>query len=37
MSLSSFLVGQQKTKARFCGVRAILGVRSRVFQVFFIY
>lgn len=28
-----FLVGQQKSKARFCGVRAILGVRSRVFQV----
>lgn len=30
-----FLVGQQKAKARFCGVRAILGVRSRVFQVNF--
>lgn len=29
-----FLVGQSKQKARFIGVRAILGVRSRVFQVF---
>lgn len=28
-----FLVGQSKQKARFIGVRAILGVRSRVFQV----
>lgn len=29
-----FLVGQQsKQRARFIGVRAILGVRSRVFQV----
>lgn len=28
-----FLVGQTKQKARFIGVRAILGVRSRVFQV----
>lgn len=28
-----FLVGQQKQKARLIGVRAILGVRSRVFQV----
>nr|NP_001285180.1 radish, isoform M [Drosophila melanogaster]AHN59650.1 radish, isoform M [Drosophila melanogaster] len=27
-----FLVGQSKQKARFIGVRAILGVRSRVFQ-----
>lgn len=27
-----FLVGQTKQKARFIGVRAILGVRSRVFQ-----
>ena len=32
-----FLVGQSqsKQKARFIGVRAILGVRSRVFQVNF--
>lgn len=29
-----FLVGQSKQKARFIGVRAILGVRSRVFQVY---
>lgn len=28
-----FLVGQSKQKAKFIGVRAILGVRSRVFQV----
>lgn len=28
-----FLVGQSKQKARLIGVRAILGVRSRVFQV----
>lgn len=28
-----FMVGQSKQKARFIGVRAILGVRSRVFQV----
>jgi hypothetical protein len=28
-----FLVGQTKQKARYVGVRAILGVRSRVFQV----
>lgn len=28
-----FLVGQSKQKARYVGVRAILGVRSRVFQV----
>lgn len=28
-----FLVGQSKQKARFIGVRAILAVRSRVFQV----
>lgn len=28
-----FLVGQSKQKVRFIGVRAILGVRSRVFQV----
>ncbi|XP_065344510.1 uncharacterized protein rsh isoform X2 [Cloeon dipterum] len=28
----SFLVGQSKQKVRFIGVRAILGVRSRVFQ-----
>jgi hypothetical protein len=28
-----FLVGQSKQKSRFIGVRAILGVRSRVFQV----
>lgn len=28
-----FLVGQQKQKTRLIGVRAILGVRSRVFQV----
>ncbi|KAM7347858.1 rap GTPase activating protein radish [Cochliomyia hominivorax] len=28
----TFLVGQSKQKARFIGVRAILGVRSRVFQ-----
>lgn len=27
-----FMVGQSKQKARFIGVRAILGVRSRVFQ-----
>ncbi|XP_047099238.1 uncharacterized protein LOC124716739 [Schistocerca piceifrons] len=27
-----FLVGQSKSKTRFIGVRAILGVRSRVFQ-----
>ncbi|KAI5699511.1 hypothetical protein M8J75_003975 [Diaphorina citri] len=27
-----FLVGQSKTKVKFIGVRAILGVRSRVFQ-----
>ena len=31
----TFLVGQSKQKARFIGVRAILGVRSRVFQVSF--
>lgn len=30
-----FLVGQSKQKAKFIGVRAILGVRSRVFQVKF--
>lgn len=29
-----FMVGQSKQKTRFIGVRAILGVRSRVFQVF---
>lgn len=28
-----FLVGQSKQKAKLIGVRAILGVRSRVFQV----
>lgn len=28
-----FLVGQSKQKTRLIGVRAILGVRSRVFQV----
>lgn len=28
-----FMVGQSKAKSRFIGVRAILGVRSRVFQV----
>lgn len=28
-----FLVGQSKQKSRYVGVRAILGVRSRVFQV----
>lgn len=28
-----FLVGQTKQKAKLIGVRAILGVRSRVFQV----
>lgn len=31
----TFLVGQSKQKSRFIGVRAILGVRSRVFQVNF--
>ncbi|KAI8034453.1 hypothetical protein M5D96_012727 [Drosophila gunungcola] len=30
-----FLVGQSKQKARFIGVRAILGVRSRVFQMLY--
>lgn len=28
-----FMVGQSKQKAKLIGVRAILGVRSRVFQV----
>lgn len=32
-----FLVGQQKQKTRLIGVRAILGVRSRVFQVKLIF
>lgn len=30
-----FMVGQSKQKTRFIGVRAILAVRSRVFQVHF--
>lgn len=29
----SFLVGQSKQKSKLIGIRAILGVRSRVFQV----
>lgn len=32
----SFLVGQSKQKSKLIGIRAILGVRSRVFQVSFV-